>query len=149
MLVEMELREIVRGAGMHLIALGERLHERRQFTIAIGMNETLALEMAVHGEVATRPLTHDLIVNVIQGMGGALRRVIIDRLVEEWDEKAQRLHGVYHGKLDIQLRDHTSVWIDSRPSDAIVLASRLRVPIFVDEEVLRAVCEAHEEDDSV
>lgn len=133
MLVEMELREILRGQSVTAIVLGEKSGENRQFPVYIGPYEAEALERAVHGIDTPRPLTHDLVLNVVRDMGGTLKRVIVDKLVDE-------VHGgTFYGKLDVQLRDASSVWIDSRPSDAVVLASKTGVPVFVDEEVLAKV----------
>jgi len=133
MLVPMELREILRSNEVTAIVLGEIGGRQRQFPVFIGPYEAEAMERAVHGIETPRPLTHDLVINVIRDMRGILRRVIVDSLVDE-------IHGgTFYGKLDVELEDRTSVWIDSRPSDAIVIAMKTATPIFVDDEVLRKV----------
>ena len=134
MLVEMELREIIRGRGVAAIVLGEARGENREFPVYIDETQAMALEMAVNGEQAPRPLTHDLVLNVASGLGGTLKRIIVDKLVT--DELG---NGTFYAKLDIEKSDHASAWIDARPSDAVVLASKLALPIYVDEEVLREV----------
>ncbi|MBN1866509.1 bifunctional nuclease family protein [Candidatus Sumerlaeota bacterium] len=145
MLVEMELREILRGSDPGIpIVLVEKGGRHRQFPVVIGQYEAIVLENAVHHEVLERPLTHDLILNVVHGLGGKIRRVIVDKLVES------TFNGTFHGKLDIEQADHSSVWIDSRPSDAIILATKLGIPIFVEEQVLHQVhAEPTEEDEDV
>jgi bifunctional DNase/RNase len=126
MFIEMELREICRSSDMNAVVLRETTGRRRQFPIYIGVYEASALEMAIHDQEAPRPLTHDLILNVIRGMGGSLRRIIVDKLEDD----------TFFSKLDIEQRDHSSVWIDCRPSDALVLACKLAAPIFADNSVL-------------
>ena len=134
MLVEMELREIIRGRGVAAIVLGESHGRNREFPVYIDETQAMALEMAVNDEQAPRPMTHDLVLNVVSGLGGTLRRIIVDKLVT--DELG---NGTFYAKLDIEKNDHVSTWIDARPSDAVVLASKLRLPIYVDEDVLREV----------
>ena len=90
--------------------------------------------MAVNGQQAPRPLTHDLVLNVVAGLGGALKRIIVDKIVTD-----ERGNGTFYAKLDVVKSDHSSAWIDARPSDAVVLASKLHLPIYVDEDVLREV----------
>jgi bifunctional DNase/RNase len=133
-LVEMELREILRGPLSATIVLGEVEGGDREFPVDIDLHAATALEMAVNKEHTPRPLTHDLILNVIQGLNASLKRVIVDEL--RLDEFGR---GTFHGKLDLEKNDLSTVWIDSRPSDSLVLATKLDLPIFVNEEVLNQV----------
>ena len=139
MLVKMELRQIIRaGQGAAVIVLGEVEGKNREFPVIIDHLQAQALEMAVNKTSAPRPLTHDLVLNVITGMGGKLTRIIVDKLqVEKYPNGAES--GVFHGKLAIDREGADPVLIDTRPSDAVVLASKESVPIFVDEEVLEQV----------
>jgi hypothetical protein len=75
-----------------------------------------------------RPLTHDLCKNLIQGLGGSLRRVQITRV-----EK-----NTYYAELHIN-RGDTLVQIDARPSDSIAIALRLAAPIFASETLLSSI----------
>ena len=129
-LVEVELREIQasEGPGAQIMILAE-IGGERQFPIFIGMNEMDALDRALHGKEAPRPLTHDLVLNTVKGMQGDLVRVLIDDLRDD----------TFFGKLVIQLGDGTEALIDSRPSDALVLAARRGAPIFVAEHVLDSI----------
>ncbi len=130
-LVEMELREIQIVQDMQrtqIIVLGEKYGERT-FPIFIGLNEALAMDMAAHGERTPRPLTHDLVLNVVAELGGVLERVLVTKLENE----------TFFGALEVRSAGGQSVRVDSRPSDAIVLAVKTGVPIFVDEQVLLAV----------
>lgn len=73
-----------------------------------------------------RPLTHDLLKTVIEELGGTLAYVLISDIRED----------IYYARLVINIGDDRRVEIDSRSSDAIALAVRVRVPIFVAESVL-------------
>jgi uncharacterized protein len=129
MFVEMELKQILRSADMAAIVLCEKREPHREFPVYIDQIQAQALEFAVNGVKTPRPLTHDLVLNVIDGLGGKLRRVIIDRIE----------NATFYGKLDIEQSDHSSTWIDVRPSDAVVVGSKKMAPIFVDEDVLQSV----------
>lgn len=128
-MVEMDLVEIqvAEMSGVQIIILQEK-EGTRHFAIFIGPYEASILEHAIKGFHAARPLTHDLILNVIEGMEGRLVGVLVDELRND----------TYHGKLLVKTGNGVVARIDSRPSDAIVLAMKERVPIYVEEEVLRA-----------
>ena len=132
MFVEMELREIqiVEDSSRNQVVILRERDGSRQFPIFIGLFEALALDSAVRSFVPPRPMTHDLVFNVIEGAQSKLVRVLVDDLRDE----------TFHGKLVLELPSGQEVLVDSRPSDAIVLASKRRVPIFVAEHVLEQVC---------
>lgn len=138
MLVAMELREIQineESPAHQIIILAEK-SGTRAFPIYIGAHEAMAMDLAVRKIRPPRPLTHDLIVNVLKGVGVELKHVVVDDLH----------HDTFHGKLVLQDPKGKEIIVDSRPSDAIVLASRLDRPIFVAEEVLEEVCHRYEEE---
>lgn len=128
--VEMELREIcLRNDPPPAIELGE-VDGSRTFQIFIGYNEALAMDFTVTGKrPPPRPMTHDLILNVVEGLGASLLRVLVVKLEE----------NTFFGALELQTSDGSVKRIDSRPSDAIVLAMKRHVPIYVEENVLREV----------
>lgn len=98
----------------------------RQIPIVIGFMEASAIKMKISGIEVPRPLTHDLLVNVIQAMDGQLVRLIIDKLET----------STFFAKLEVKRSSGEIKLIDCRPSDGIAVAVRTRCPIFVDEEVL-------------
>lgn len=126
-MIEMVLREIQRShiTPFNVVLLYEKDGERF-FPIYIGTEEARATDNALYEREAARPLTHDLIGNVLVGLGAKLEGVLVDSLEQE----------TFHGKLLLKTADDRHVKIDSRPSDAIVLATKYKVPIFVSEEVL-------------
>ncbi len=102
----------------------------RQFPILIGLFEAKSIERRVMDYRAPRPLTHDLIVNIVDNMGGELDSVVISELREH----------TYYAKLRIRSEGEI-IDIDSRPSDAIAVAVTCDppLPIYVAEEVLEEV----------
>lgn len=138
-LVEMELREIQMkddAIGSQIIVLGEK-NGSREFPIFIGYAEALALDLALHGYKNIRPMTHDLIYNIVDGLGAEMERVVVDDLRQD----------TFFGKLVVRTKDGGREVIDSRPSDAIVLATKRQLPIFVAEHVLEQVLRHQEEEE--
>ena len=99
---------------------------RRHLMIVIGGFEATAISYGAEGIQTDRPMTHDLIVKVIDAMGARVDRIVIDDL---WS-------STYFAKIYVK-KGQEEIEIDSRPSDAIALAVRLRVPIFAIEGILR------------
>lgn len=97
----------------------------RHLPIWIGAFEAEAIAMELQGITASRPLPYDLLRNVIAELGGELRRIVVTDLTQD----------VFYARIVID-RAGIAVEIDSRPSDAIALAVRAKVPILVDETVM-------------
>jgi hypothetical protein len=129
MSVQMELHKIIISEmqDKQLIWLKE-VDGERKFTIVIGSNEALAIDRRLKGNRAPRPMTHDLLANVIEEMGGTIERVEINDLQT----------GTFFAKIHIR-QNGRMVEIDSRPSDAIALGIATMVPIYVAEHVLDEV----------
>jgi bifunctional DNase/RNase len=98
----------------------------RYLPIWIGPAEADAIAVKIEGVPLTRPLTHDFTCAAISTLGGSLQSVIIDKL--EGD--------TFYAKVILQANKEQKE-IDCRPSDALAMAVRGAVPIFVDEEVLK------------
>jgi len=141
MLVEMELRQIVRDMKQAAFVLGEKNGGEREFPIFTDLFQARILEMTVAHETPDRPLTHDLVLNVVEGLGAKVRRAIIHTSEEEENR------DIYFAKLDLEQRDRSSVWIDSRSTDAIVIATKVSAPIYVDDELLDRV-DRHDDGES-
>lgn len=105
-----------------LILMDEK--EERLLPMTIGQPEAQAIMIALQGKNPPRPLTHDLLKNVILKMEGAIQKVIIVDLREQ----------VYHANIIVASNEKELV-IDSRPSDGIALALRTDAPIFITEDV--------------
>ncbi len=97
--------------------------------IIIGSPEARAILMALHGVVTPRPMTHDLLQDVIDKLSGKLESIVVDELRD----------GTYHGALEVRVApDERLVRIDARPSDALALAARSGAEIRVAPKVLQA-----------
>ena len=140
MLVEMELREIqiVEDPARHQVVVLAEKGGRRAFPIYIGLFEAVAMDQAVHNQKAPRPMTHDLIYNVLDGLEAQLVEIRIDELRNE----------TFFGKMVVQKEDGEVVLIDSRPSDALILAVKRGLPVFVEDTVLDEVCREDLSEDS-
>ncbi len=128
MLVHMELaRIIINEINDHQIVYLREVNGDRQFPIVIGFFEASSIDRRVKDEAPPRPLTHELLKNTIEELGGELQDVVINNLLDH----------TYYGLLRILL-DGETVEVDCRPSDAIALAVQFspHLPIYVDEEVL-------------
>ena len=97
----------------------------RVLPIWIGPAEASAIAMELAGMKFARPLTHDLLKQVIVGLGADLRKVIITKVQD----------NTYYAELHIY-RGDAVVNIDARPSDSIAVALRLKAPIFTSDELL-------------
>ena len=99
----------------------------RKLPILIGPYEAQAISLPLDGVRPDRPMTHDLVRNILERFEATLERVVIDDL---WNT-------IYYAKLYIQANGE-EMEIDSRPSDAIALAVRFDAPIFVADGILDA-----------
>lgn len=97
----------------------------RYLPIWIGAAEADAIAVKLQGVTVPRPLTHDLLVLVIDSLGATVDSIIVNDLKSD----------TFYAKVILNV-DGEQVEIDSRPSDALALAVRAGVPIFVDEAVL-------------
>jgi len=92
--------------------------------IWIGTAEARAIAMALAGLKPVRPMSHDLIKEIVEGLDAKLERVVITGIRED----------IYYALLHINQQDKTIV-IDARPSDSIALALRTNSPIFVSDDI--------------
>jgi bifunctional DNase/RNase len=107
-----------------VVVLKEKTGER-QIPIVIGFMEASSIKLKLSGTAVPRPMTHDLLADVIKSLGGKIERVVIDKIE----------HNTYFAKLEIKTKDGELKSIDARPSDSIAMAVRFKAPIFVAEDV--------------
>jgi bifunctional DNase/RNase len=119
------------SGGAYALILRE-VHGNRRLPIIIGQAEAQSIALEMEGIKPPRPLTHDLMKNIITAFGAELSDVYIDELRD----------GTFHAKLNIE-----SQQIDSRPSDAIALAVRYGVQIFVASAVMEEAAFVPEDED--
>ncbi len=127
-LIQVELNKIIIDEKRQdqIIVLKEKDGDR-QLPIIIGLPEASSIKLKISGVSTPRPMTHDLVMDVIEGLGAKLDKLIIDDLVS----------NTFHAKLVLKGPGGKIRKIDARPSDGIALAVRAQTPIFVSEEVLR------------
>lgn len=126
MLVEVRVQSLGldRSSNTPVVIL-EEVDGERVLPIWIGPGEASAIAMQLADMEFTRPLTHDLLVSVLGGLGGVLQKVIITRV-----EK-----NTYFAELIIQ-RNGQVISVDARPSDSIAVALRVEASIFAEENLL-------------
>jgi bifunctional DNase/RNase len=125
-MVQVELFKIIinEKSNEQAIVLREK-GGSRQVPIAIGFVEASSIQMRIAGVASPRPLTHDLLAAVVQALDARVEYLLVDDLVE----------GTFFAKLCLKPHDGMVVLVDSRPSDGIALAVRLKVPMFVEEKI--------------
>src|SRR5262245_46909970 len=121
MSVQMELSKIIISEmqDSQIIVLKE-VDGDRHFPIVIGTKEAEAIDRRLKGHTSPRPMTHDLLANVIEELGASIERIEINDLQDH----------TFFARIHIRKGSDLSE-IDSRPSDAIALGVATSVPIFV------------------
>ena len=127
MSVQMELAKIIISemADQQVIVLKE-VDGERNFAIVIGPQEAWAIDRRLKGHATPRPMTHDLLKNVLLGLDVQVRKIVVNDLRDD----------TFFALIWVE-REGELISIDSRPSDALALALRVDCPIFVDEAVLK------------
>jgi len=122
---EAELSRIIinEQSDQQIIVIKER-HGERSFPIVIGIVEIFAIDRRLKGIKPPRPMTHDLLADVIEGLGAKIEKIVINDLQNH----------TFYAKIHLSLNGQ-SVEIDSRPSDAIALCAATKAPIYVAEHV--------------
>ncbi|MFP4499891.1 MAG: bifunctional nuclease family protein [Candidatus Hydrogenedentota bacterium] len=106
-------------------------HENRVLPILVGVPEARAIQAGLLQDKAPRPMTHDLIQNLLAGLRGEVRSVTIYKLEND----------TFYAHLNVEQKSDQGqveqvLRIDSRPSDGIAIAVRVNCPIFAAEDVL-------------
>lgn len=126
MLVRMKVEGLLFDprSSMYILLLKE-VEGSNTLPIWIGKPEADSIALALGGVMTPRPLTHDLVKNIIGGLKVKLTRIVITEIL---DNTYYALIYISDGKKEVQ--------IDSRPSDAVAIALRLNAPIFVEEAIM-------------
>ena len=135
-MIEVEIDSIrVSLMSEHRVIVLKALEEELYLPIWIGPYEAEAIAIRLKNVDISRPLTHDLLNNVIGEMGGSISHIVVNDLRED----------TFYALITVDVNG-TGLEIDSRPSDAIALAVRAGVPIFVAESVMEQASITPEED---
>ncbi len=118
------------------IKVDEKRHEQlvvfrekdgnRYLPVVIGLPEIHSIKLKLSGVKPPRPMSHDLMLSLIEGLGGKLNKIVIDKLE----------NNTFHAKLYILRQDGQEIVVDARPSDSVAIALRAQVPVFAEDEVL-------------
>ncbi len=129
--IEVELsRTIINEmSDQQIIVLKER-YGQRSFPIVIGIVEIFAIDRRLKSIKPARPMTHELLADVIDSLGATIEKIVINDL---------RNH-VFYARIYLSINDQI-IEIDSRPSDAIALGVATEAPIFVAEHVFEKTAE--------
>jgi uncharacterized protein len=110
--------------NMPIIILRDEAGDR-VLPIWVGIFEANAIALQIENVATPRPMTHDLLRNVIQDLDGVVEKVVVSELKE----------NTFFAVIHLSVRGE-AVLIDARPSDAIALALRTKAPIYVEEDVI-------------
>lgn len=128
-MAKVTVQGIKRSLGSrHWAVILKDVNADRYLPIWIGRFQANAIAVQLAGVNARRPLTHDLLKTVIQEGGAEVSHIFINDLVD----------NVCYARIVMSAAGR-HIEIDARPSDAIALAVRMKVPIFVDEAVMKSV----------
>ena len=126
--VEMKIRGLMMDPVTNMpIVILKDINGNTVLPIWVGVYEANAIALEIEKVATPRPMTHDLIKNLLVGLNTAVQKVVVNELKEE----------TYYALIWLE-QNGQIISIDSRPSDALALALRLDCPIFVDEEVLKS-----------
>jgi bifunctional DNase/RNase len=126
MLIQMKVEGLLFDprSGMYILLL-QQVDGNETLPIWIGKPEADAIALALGKVITPRPLTHDLIKNVFEGLNVKVTKIVITEIID--NTYYALIHGT-DGKREIK--------IDSRPSDAVAVALRVQAPLFVEDSVL-------------
>jgi bifunctional DNase/RNase len=127
MWVEMKVRGLALDplSNMPIIILRDE-EEKRSLPIWVGIFEANAIALELEKITTPRPMTHDLIKNILESLEAKVAKIMVNDLRE----------NTFFAEIHLRVGD-SEITVDSRPSDAIALALRVGAPIFVEEEVVR------------
>src|SRR6266403_4637427 len=126
--VEMKIRGLLMDpvTNMPIVVLKD-VNGTAILPIWVGIYEANAIALEIEKVATPRPMTHDLIRNLLFGLEAGVKKVVVSDLRED----------TFYAVIWVE-RDGEMISVDSRPSDALALALRLDCPIFVDESVLKS-----------
>jgi bifunctional DNase/RNase len=127
--IEVKIRGLMMdpGSGTPIIILKD-INSETMLPIWVGAYEANAIALEIEKVSPQRPMTHDLLRNIIVEMGATVERVVVTELRD----------NTFFAVIVLRSSADEPILIDARPSDAIALALRADCPIFVNEEVIRA-----------
>lgn len=135
-MLEVHVETVAHDPFNHPVVILREPQSNRVLPIWIGNAEALAIALELRGEKPPRPLTHDLIRNILEELGVRIVRVVIHDLVDR----------TYYAYITVETPDGMRD-IDSRPSDALALALRANAPVYISGNVVESLVSVTEESD--
>lgn len=126
--VEMKVKKVMLDPSIKTptaVVILESTKDKRLFPIWIGSEEATSIAIELENVSVPRPLTHDLIRNILQSLGATLHHITITDL----------RNSTYYAIISLRLKGQ-EFQVDSRPSDAIAVALRMKAPIYASSQVL-------------
>jgi len=102
-----------------------RAEDGRLLPIYVGLSEAMAINSALKKQLLPRPMTHDLLVEIISKLNAKVEKVVIDDIID----------NTFYARVIIKQEEH-EVEVDARPSDSIAIALRMQCPIYIEKKVL-------------
>jgi hypothetical protein len=127
MQIEMSIKGLMVDpiTNMPIIILRDK-EGQRVLPIWVGVFEANAIALQIENVTTPRPMTHDLLKNVIEDLKATVQKIVVSELKE----------NTFYALIYLDAQSEGVVAIDARPSDAIALALRTKAPIFVEEDVI-------------
>lgn len=138
MAVEMELLgvRVQMPTNAPILLLRESAGQRRTVPIYIGGPEAHAIDLALSGTPTARPMTHDLLMTMIEGLGSTIEQIVVTELRQ----------GTFYAELYVRDSAGDVQTFSARPSDAVAIAVRAEVPILAEEALVEDAGIEEEED---
>lgn len=116
------------GSKSFILLLESKDNSNLKFPIVIGYHEAQAITIEMEGIKPSRPLTHDLFVNMLNGLSMKIDSITITKFVD----------GIFYSIITIKT-NNAYIDIDSRPSDAVAISLKSKVPIIIDSNLLETL----------
>jgi len=116
------------GSSSFILLLESKDNSNLKFPIVIGYNEAQAITIEIEGIKPSRPLTHDLFINMLNGLSMTIDSITITKFID----------GIFYAKITVNA-NNTFIDIDSRPSDAVAISLRSKAPIKINSKLLKSL----------
>ena len=116
------------GSSSFILLLESNDNSNLKFPIVIGYNEAQAITIEMEGIKPSRPLTHDLFINMLNGLSMTIDSITITKFID----------GIFYAKITVNA-NNTFIDIDSRPSDAVAISLRSKAPIKINSKLLESL----------
>jgi len=116
------------GSSSFILLLESKNNSNLKFPIVIGYNEAQAITIEMEGIKPSRPLTHDLFINMLNGLSMTIDSITITKFID----------GIFYAIITVNA-NNTFIEIDSRPSDAVAISLRSKAPIKINSNLLETL----------